>query len=253
VRGAVFADSAGEAPKVAIVAERLGRYAGVDPLGRELVSLQDRAERYRIIGIAREARELSWDAEPMSTMYLPFKAERPAIMVVRAERPLAVAIPVKKAIQGVDGTVVADQVRTLDDLMMRSVAERRFNAFLYGAFSLSALALTMIGIYGLIAYAVSRRQREIGIRVALGATTGRVISLIGARLTAVLTVGTLVGLLGLWLMQKTVGSMLYQLQPTEPASLATTVGLIVCTGLLGAYVPMRRATRVDPMIALRVE
>jgi putative ABC transport system permease protein len=253
MRGAAFAEGAGDPSNVAIVAERLGRYAGIDPLGRELVSLQDRAVRYRIIGVAREARELSWDAEPMSTMYLPFKAERPVIMVVRAEKPLAVAGPVRKAIQGVDGTVVADQMRTLDDLMMRSVAERRFNAFLYGAFSLSALALTMIGIYGLIAYAISRRQREIGIRVALGATKRQVILLVVTRLTAVLTVGTLMGLLGLLLMQKTVGSMLYQLQPIEPASLATTVGLIVLTGLLGAYVPMRRATRVDPMIALRAE
>jgi putative ABC transport system permease protein len=136
---------------------------------------------------------------------------------------------------------------------MRSVAERRFNAFLYGAFSLSALALTMIGVYGLIAYAVSRRRREIGIRVALGATRRQVILLVVTRLTAVLTVGTLVGLLGLLLLQKTVGSMLYHLQPTEPTSLAATVGLIVLTGLLGAYVPMRRATRVDPMIALRAE
>jgi putative ABC transport system permease protein len=171
----------------------------------------------------------------------------------RAERPLTVANPVRKAIQSVDGAVVADQIRTLDDLMVRSIAERRFNAFLYGAFSISALGLSMIGIYGLIAYTVSRRQREIGIRVALGATKRGVLSLILVRLTAVLAFGTLGGLIGLLVMQKTIGAMLYQLQPTEPKALLTTVALIVLAGGLAAYLPARRATRVDPMIALRAE
>ncbi len=231
----------------------MGGYAVVDPLGRELVSLQDAATRYRIIGVARDTRDASWDAEPMSIMYLPFKSEMRPIVVVRAARPLSVASQVRKAIQGIDGAVVADQVRTLDDLMMRSVAERRFNAFLYGAFSLSALGLSMIGIYGLIAYSVSRRQREIGIRVALGATKRSVLSLILVRLAAVLAVGILGGLVGLLAMQKTIGTMLYQLQPTEPGALLSTVGLMILAGGLGAYLPARRAARVDPMIALRAE
>ena len=253
MRGSGFSQSPGSAPDAAIVTERIGRYAGVDPLGRELVSLQAAATRYRIVGVARDTRDASWDEEPMSIMYLPFRSEMPVTVVVRAERPLTVAGQVRKAIRGVDTEVVADQVRTLDDLMMRSVAERRFNAFLYGTFSMSALGLSMIGIYGLIAYTVSRRQREIGIRVALGATKQSVLSLILVRLTAVLALGTLGGLIALLAMQKTIGTMLYHLQPTEPAALLTTVGLMILTGGLGAYLPARRAARVDPMIALRAE
>ena len=255
VRGQPFPDDVRGTDGVAIVAERLGRTAGVDPIGRELVSLQkDSSERYRVIGVVAESRERSLESDPMSTVYLPLTgAEGSLMLLVRAERPAAVASAVRDAIRTVDAGIPVDQARTLQELAYRSMAERRFNAFLYGAFSISALALSLIGIYGVVTYTVSRRTREIGIRVALGATPTRVVSFVTRRLIVVLLCGLMAGLAGLAALQSGMRSLLFQLQPNDPATLGPALALMAIAALAAAYLPARRATRVDPVVALRAE
>jgi putative ABC transport system permease protein len=254
MRGAPFPSDLNGDEQMAIVADRMGRFAGIDPLGRDVVSLmKDMPRRYRVVGIIPESRDRGLDADPMSTVYLPFKAEGPATLIVRGDNPLALAIPARKAIQGFEPAAMVDQIRTLEDLVHASVAERRFNAFLYGAFSVSALGLSMIGVYGVIAYAVSRRTREIGIRVALGATAHDVIALVTRRMALVVGAGLFAGLGSLIALQTMLRSLVFNLQPNDPATLAAAVGLICGAALTAAYLPARRAARVDPMIALRAE
>jgi putative ABC transport system permease protein len=255
VRGQPFPDDVRGTDGVAIVAERLGRIAGVDPIGRELVSLQkDSTERYRVVGVVAESRERSLESDPMSTVYLPLTgSERSLMLLVRTDRPVAIAPAVRDAIRRVDGRVMVDQVRTLEELAYRSIAERRFNAFLYGTFSASALALSMIGIYGVVAYTVSRRTREIGIRVALGASPSRVVSFVTRRLIVALACGLMAGLAGLAALQTGLRALLFQLQPDDPATLGSALALMGLAAVAAAYGPARRATRVDPMAALRAE
>jgi len=253
-RGTAFPSSLHGDEAVAIVADRLGRVAGVDPLGRELRSLMKGDTRqYRVIGVVPDSRESAVELDPMSSIYLPFTAEGPTTLVVRAVNPIAMIAPLTRAIHAAEPDAIVDHVRTLDDLVRQSTAERRFNAFLYGAFSASAVVLSMIGVYGVIAYSVGRRTREIGIRIALGAPSTRVVSLVTLRVVVAVACGLCSGLVGLITLQSSMRTLVFGVAPTDPSTLTIALLLITGTGLIAAYIPTRRATRVDPMIALRSE
>lgn len=238
----------------AIVADRMARQSGVDPLGRELVpSRKEDHRRYRIVGIVSDTHDRAPDLDTMSTVYLPFKADGPATLVVRSDNPVAMIGPVRQAIHSAAPAAVVDTIRPLDELVTQSLAERRFNAFLYGAFSISGLALSMIGIYGVVAFAVGHRTREIGIRIALGATPRRVVGLVTLRTSVVVAAGMLLGFGGLAALRQVLRGLVYGVQPTDPTTLAGAAILILCAATAAAYFPARRATRVDPMVALRAE
>jgi putative ABC transport system permease protein len=257
LRGTTFSEASSPEP-VAIVSDRVGRFAGVDPLGRTVVSLGKAApgeipRRYRVIGVAADVRDRGYDREAASIFYLPLSAPRQATVLVRADDPAAIADAVGKAIHAIEPAAVVDQVRTLDDLVHRSLAERRFNAFLYGAFSLSALLLSAIGVYGVIAYSVSRRTREIGIRVALGASGDRILGLVTGRTLLVLLAGLIAGVAGLVALRPAVASLVFNLQPNDPATLAVAASVLLAAAATAAYIPARRATRVNTVVALRAE
>ena len=257
--GTAFAREATGDEPVAIAASRVGTFAGVDPLGREAVSLA-RSEpggtsqrRYRVIGVAADVHDRGLDSDPLSTFYLPFKGDGPATLLVRGDRPIALAPAVTKAIHALEPTAVVDQVRTLDDLMHRSLAERRFNALLYAAFSLSALLLSAVGVYGVVAYAVSRRTREIGIRVALGADRRRLLAAIGGRPTLVLGAAALTGIGGLLALGGVLRSLVFGLAPNDPATLGASLATLLLAAAVALLIPAYRAARVDPLAALRTE
>jgi putative ABC transport system permease protein len=257
LRGTTFPDGASAEP-MAIVSERVGRFAGVDPLGRTVVSLGKAApgevpRRYRVVGVAADVRDRGYDQDAASIFYLPFAAPRQATVLVRGDNPAALADAVGKAIHAAEPAAVVDRVRTLDDLVYQSLAERRFNAFLYGTFSLSALLLSAIGVYGVIAYSVSRRTREIGIRVALGASTDRILRLVTGRTMFVLFAGLIAGLAGLFALRPAVASLVFNLQPNDPATLAVGTSVLLLTAAAAAYIPARQAARVNPVVALRAE
>ena len=259
VAGRGFADNADGHELVAIVSSRAGQFTGVDALGREVASVRppDPGEpeppRYTVIGVAADARDRRLEEDPMSTFYLPFRAEAAPVMVVRVGNPTASAPAVRAALHAFEPLSLIERVRPLEDLIAQSVAERRFNAFLYTAFSSAALLLTAIGVYGVISYTVSRRTREIGIRAALGATSGRLIGLVAGRMFVIVVTAMATGVGALTLLKNGLRSLVFNLQPNDPATLALAASVLLAVAAAAAYIPARRATRVNPVVALRAE
>ncbi len=142
---------------------------------------------------------------------------------------------------------------TFAQVFSTSLKSRRFNLILVGAFAVTALVLAMTGLYGVMAFAVSRRTGEFGVRIALGATAGNILRIVigqGIRTTAV---GVLVGLFGALVLSRTLQSFLFGLSPNDPLTLATVAAVLVFVALLACYIPARRAAKVDPIVALRYE
>jgi len=170
--------------------------------------------------------------------------------VVRAADP-ATPAAIRAAMAAVDGQQAIGAIRPLADLAAEPLARQRFAMLVFAVFAAAALALAAIGIYGVMAYAVARRTGEIGIRLALGARAGDVRRLIlrdGARLFAI---GLALGLLGAWLLTRSLVSLLYGVTPHDPPTLAAVAALLALVATLACLVPAQRATSVDPMVALR--
>ena len=170
-----------------------------------------------------------------------------------SSRPLSLARSVRELVRGIDPDQPVSKVRSMDEVMEASVAAPRFRTLLLGLFGLAALFLGALGIYGVMSYSVSQRTREIGIRIALGAAGPEVIKLVlrqGLRLTLA---GLAIGLVGALGMTRLLSGMLYEVRPTDPMTFAGVSVLLAAIALLASYIPARRATKVDPMVALRCE
>ena len=159
--------------------------------------------------------------------------------VRRKARELAPNVPVK--------------FTTLDALTAQNVAEPRFRALLIGAFAAIALVLAVIGVFGVMAYAVSQRTPEIGVRIALGATAGQILRLLFGRAIAMIGIGLALGFLGAALTTRFLASLLFAVKPTDPVTYMAVAALLAATSFVALYLPASRATRVDPLIALRQE
>jgi len=144
-------------------------------------------------------------------------------------------------------------VKTMDELMTESVAPPRFRTTLVAVFALIGLVLAAIGIYGVMAYAVSERTHELGVRLALGATSGDVLRLVFGEAIALATIGVAAGIAGAIATTRLMTALLFGVAPTDLVTFAALAGLLVVTALAASYVPARRAMRVDPMVALRYE
>jgi putative ABC transport system permease protein len=187
-------------------------------------------------------------------MYTPLGGFWYAFLVLRInQEPSQMASAVRKEIAALDSGVPTYQVATMDQLLSASVAAQRFNLFLLVLFAALALGLAAVGIYGVLAFGVGRRTREIGIRLALGARPRDVLRLVVRQGMQPVIAGVLVGTAGALALTRVMASLLYSVSPTDPATFVAVPVLLTMVAWIACYVPARRAMRIDPTVALRVE
>jgi putative ABC transport system permease protein len=237
-------------------------FPGEDVIGKRITSgassgVVDKGEPIReIVGVVGSAKLLAMDAEAEPIYYFPYKqlAWQPPVMMLRTTvPPRTLESVVGKEMGILDPMVPVFQIRTMEELLSTQVTEPRFHTVLLGCFAGVALLLTMVGLYGVMAYSVTRRTREIGVRIALGASRSIVLAMVLRQAIVLLAAGLALGLAASLAADRLLESMLFGVSPVNPAVLGLSGLLVALTGLLAAYLPARRATKVDPMEALRYE
>jgi ABC-type antimicrobial peptide transport system permease subunit len=198
----------------------------------------------------------SLDSDPRIAFYVPhtqFPARALTLVTRTLGPPDALAAAVGKTVRAIDAELPLYRVRTVDSIVDRSLARRRFTMLLLSVFAAFALALASVGVYGVLAYLVSQGTREIGIRVALGATSGRVLGLVLRQGAVLACAGVAIGLAGAFVLTRFMQSLLFGVAPTDWLTFtATPAGLVLVT-LAASYIPARNAARVDPTVTLRCE
>jgi putative ABC transport system permease protein len=262
LRGRDFTDAdVPDAPQVMIINEPMARqlFPREDAVGRKIQTGQydPRNPWTTIVGVVGDVRYTGLDQAPEPTMYTPYAQDSwwPTMyLAVRSPLgPEALLDEVRGAVAAIDPDIALAQVGTMDDLLGRSVAEPRFRAILLGLFAAVALLLAVVGIYGLVAYDVGRRTREIGIRMALGARRADVLSLVLRQGMALAAMGIGLGLVGAFALCRALAGILFGVTPVDPPSFAVATLAMGAVALAGCLVPARRAARVDPMVAMRSE
>lgn len=260
VRGRYFtADDTAESPRVAIINETAARthWPGMDPIGRRFKFgvPGDRTPWLTIVGVVADTRRAGVDTPPWTESYQPHSQDpRSMTVLVRADRePQALAGALRAAVREVDPELALADVATLEGLLDGQIAPRRFNAWLLTAFAAAAIGLTAIGLYGLLAYTVALRRRELAVRLSVGATPHQMLALIGRHVSAVVGVGAAVGLAGAVAAATALRSLLFGVSPWDPLAQAAALVLLVAMAVVAAWVPVRRAMRVDPAAVLRAE
>ncbi len=226
-----------------------------DPLGKQIKFVED-GSTGTIVGVVGDAKHYWLDDESRPQMYNSY-SQQPgyfATVVARTTvEPLALTESVRQALWKVDADQPMWKIRTVEFLVNRSVADRKFLMALMGIFASLALVLTMIGLYGVISYLVNQRTQEIGIRMALGAQVGDILRMVLKQGMVLVLIGVALGLGAAWLMTRLMTRLLYQVSATDPLTFATIALLLIAVALLACYLPARRATKVDPLEALRYE
>jgi putative ABC transport system permease protein len=256
-RGFTLADRNG-APQVAVINEALANrlWPGEDPVGKRYRPARDAAP-IEVIGVVSTGKYRSLLEAPLPFLYLPFaqnyQAEMTLHLDVRDPDPLALTSAVRRLVASLDPDLPIFRVQTLGDRLDRSVGQQRTIADIIGAYGLLALLMTAVGLYGAMAYLVSRRTHEIGIRMALGARSGAVMGRVLRDALRLAALGTTLGLIAAVPAARLVRSQLYGVTPSDPVTLSLVILLLLAVATLAAMVPARRATRVDPVEALRSE
>jgi predicted permease len=230
-------------------------WPGRSPLGRRLW-FAGGGDKLEIVGVARNSKYARLGEEPQPYLYLPSRQHYSPIMhlhVRTAAAPGPVASAVRQAVRRLDRQLPVADVQWMSELIERSLWGPRMAAGLLSAFGLLGLALTAIGIYGVVSYAVRRRRREIAIRIVLGSRPGGVVELLLARILALAALGVALGLLAALLTGRLFAGLLYHLGPADPATLAEVAAIFAAVAALAAYVPSRRASRQDPKAVLAAE
>ena len=260
VRGRLLteADDAGSVP-VLVVSETAARslWGGADPLGAR-VRIGGTAGPWRtVVGVAGDVRHTDVASAPTPQMYLPQAQVTDGALTLavrtRTSNPQLLAEPVRAAIRAVDRGVPVDSVATMASLVDRSAAPRRFVMQLLAAFAAAALLLAAIGLYGVVSHAVSQRTREIGIRVALGATRRDVMRLVLSSGAGAVAAGLAAGAGAALVLMRLMRSVLYEVSPGDPVAIAGAAAVLAAVALAAHWLPARRASRVDPVVALKSE
>ena len=251
-------DGAGAA-RVVVINETLARrfFPDQSPLGHRVQFSRSTNPFYTVVGVIRDLRETGYEFSPRPAVYLSI-AQAPEIwaipdhLVLRTRGNAAdLAESVRRVLASVDPAQPVTAVRTMDDILDLQVADRHQQMVLLGAFAGLALVLASLGLYGLLAYAVAQRSREIGLRIALGATAREVVTMVAARGLGLAALGLAIGVAGGWAATRTMTSVLYGVSANDPSTFAMVVALLGGVALVACLVPAARASRVDPMVVLR--
>ena len=261
LKGRFFSDQDGtESPRAAIINETMARrfFLGEDPIGKRFKygDPQSRGTPLTIIGVVKDMRRQGLEKQPISQIFIALSQNpnRGMTLAVRTvSEPLTLAAAVRQETRSIDKTVTLYGLDTVEHQLEEFSAERRFQTWLLGFLSVMALVLAAIGTYGVMHYTVSQRTREIGIRIALGAQARDVLGLVVRQGIRFALIGAAVGLIcAAWLTQ-TISSLLFDVAAVDPATFASAALLLIGAAFLACYFPARRATRIDPMVALRYE
>jgi putative ABC transport system permease protein len=266
----------GSAPPVIVVNRSLARrfFGSEDAVG-QLVHVDDRMDLppHQVVGVVDDMRQGRLDQEPAPQYFMDYRQvlaltqarqmpvpaqERLAFgflsFVVRTDGDPAQLMPTVRSLIGrVDANVGIDAMLTMEQLVASSITRQRFYAAVMGAFASIAVLLSAVGIYGVLAYAVGQRTREFGVRTALGARSGDVLAMVLRQGLLLTTIGIVIGLAGAIALRRYIEGMLYDVKPLDPLTYVAVVALFVAVTSIASYLPARRATRIDPMTALRNE
>jgi putative ABC transport system permease protein len=249
-------DTAG-APFVTIVSqETVKRFWGVeDPLGR-VIRVTGSGREFTVVGVVGDVRLSSLGEEPIAEMYFPAAQRLAALMdvAVRTQGKPEEALPaIRRVVHDLDPELPVATVRTLDQWVEGNAAQPRLNSALLAIFACVALLIAAIGIYGVLSYSVTQRTREIGVRLALGAPRVEVLRMIVGEGMRMGIAGIAAGLLGAAAVSRALSSILFGVQARDPLTFASVAGILIVIALAACYLPARRATSIDPIIALRDE
>jgi len=256
-----------QATSVALISQSLAHRYWPDgnPVGAHLrIDDNDQGPRpVEIVGVVGDVKHLSLDGDPSFHIYLPvhqvhedgvvWLTNNQYWLLRTAVDPLTLQAAVRRQIQTVDREAPTSDIRTMEQYLAASVAPRRFNLWLLTVFAGAALVLAATGLYGVISHGVAQRRREIGIRMALGARRSDVLKLVIGQGMGLTLAGVALGLLSAYALTRWMESLLFRVRATDPLTFVLIAVLLMLVALLACYIPARRATRVDPMVALRYE
>jgi putative ABC transport system permease protein len=244
--------------KVAIINEKLAQrlWPGENPIGKRFHVWRDEKFSREVVGVVGNTKQ-SLDEEANNQTYVPY-AQDPTwsslTFVVRTSGdPTAFAGSVREALRSVDKTLPTYNLKTMDDVVTTAAAPRRLPMLLLSAFAGVAIFLASLGIYGVTSYYVTQRTHEIGVRMALGAQLNQILRLVLKQGLVLVVVGVGIGAIGSWFATRLLSSLLYEVSVTDSVTFIVVAVLLIIVALLACYIPARRATKVDPMIALRYE
>ncbi|HEV2422530.1 MAG TPA: ABC transporter permease [Candidatus Acidoferrales bacterium] len=262
LRGRLFdANDIASTPPITVISAALAKryFPNENPLGRQMTfgfPLNGSPVSRTIVGVVSDIRDVSLGQNPGPMMYVPF-AQAPIygceVVVKSRLSPSAVVGAIRAQTHNIDKNLPVTDIASLPQVLSSSVAEPRFRALLLGLFSAMALALAAVGIFGVVSYSVSRRTHEIGIRMALGATPASVRRLVIREAAALVSWGLAAGIPAALVLTRFLSSLLFAVRPADPSTFIGVAILLMLVAAVAAYVPARRAMKVDPMIALRYE
>ena len=238
-------------------------FPGQDPIGKRLeVAFRTPPAWREIVGVVADVRTIGLDQDTPVEVYADY-LQQPSLLSVlipdiavlarTMQAPAGIGSAMQAAILKVDRAQPVFAIQPMADIVSQSVAQRRVSLVLLAFFAASALFLAALGLYGVISYSVAQRTRELGIRLALGASRSHVLMLVERQGMALVMVGLAIGIAGAFLLTRLMASLLFRVSPADPITFASVPILLIAVSLLACYLPARRASTVDPMMALREE
>ena len=224
-----------------------------DPLGKRLISAIGN-EAFEVIGVVGDIRHNSLGAQPFPAMYFPSRDSGRRNLVIRTQNdPLSIVGAVRQEVRALDPDQPIAEVKKMTEWVDSSVAVSRYRTTLLGAFAALAMILAATGIYGVMSYTVAQRTHEIGVRMALGARRLDVLKLVVRQGMLLSVVGVILGLVGAFALTRVMASLLFGVTAKDPLTFVAVAGLLIAVAFIACVVPAQRATKVDPLVALRYE